>query len=122
VYDSDESKLGYAFYAEGMGVGMPGAEGLEKIAGPIVILVGIQDTETINQIHVISHKETPQLWSNLVRKGYLDLFSGLKVSDAYFIHDGGQIDAISGATLSSKLVLDTVRDSMLAKVELLESS
>jgi electron transport complex protein RnfG len=122
VYDSDQSKLGYAFYAEGMGVGVPGAEGLEKIAGPIIILVGIQDTETINKIYVISHHETPQLWNNLVRKGYLDLFSGLKVSDAYFTRDGGQVDVMSGATLSSTLVLETVRDTMLEKVALLESS
>lgn len=42
-----------------------------------------------------------------------------KIEDAYFKRDGGQIDAITTATLSSTAVLNTVRETALEKVKLL---
>lgn len=121
VYDNNRKQIGYAFYAEGMGEGIPAAEGEEKVAGPIVILVGMEDEETIRDIFVISHSETRGVWDNLVNQDYLGQFEGLKISDAYLMRDGGQVDSVSGATLSSKLVLNTVRDTTLEKFKLTES-
>lgn len=122
VYDTDKKQIGYAFYAEGMGEQVPAAEYLEgKNAGPIVILVGMEDEETIKDIFVVLHNETESIWDHLVRNDYLDQFKGLKISDAYFTRIGGQVDSITGATLSSKLVLNTVRDAAMEKFKTVES-
>jgi len=115
VYNTNKKQIGYAFYAEGMGVYIPPAEGEEKIGGPIIILVGLEDKETIKGIFVISHCETVGVWDLLVKKNYLNQFEGLKINDAYFTSSGGQVDSITGATLSSTLVLNTVRETALEK-------
>lgn len=120
VYDTNKTEIGYAFYAEGMGEGIPEAEGLVKYAGPVVILVGLRDTETINSIFVISHSETIMFWSLMIMHEYFAEFEGLKIEDAYFERVGGQVDGRTGATLSSLLVLNTVRKTALEKVVFIE--
>jgi electron transport complex protein RnfG len=120
VYNSGKNKIGYAFYAEGMGAEVPMTEGGRKVPGPIVILVGLEDKETINGIVVISHSETSWFWDLLIQKNYFAQFSELKIEAAYFKKDGGEVDGITGATLSSTLVLDTVREAAIEKVNLIE--
>ena len=115
VYDSGKKSIGYLFYANGMGETIPSGEGLSKTAGPIVILVGMEDAETLKGIYVVSHSETDIYWELLVRKDYFAQFKGLKVADAYFNYVGGEVDAVAGATTSCKLVLNTVRDTAKAK-------
>ncbi len=120
VYNSTETRIGYAFYAEGVGAEVPMTEGGRKVPGPIVILVGLKDKETINGITIISHSETSWFWDLLIQKNYFNQFVGLKIEDAYFKGDGGEVDVITGATLSSNLVLDTVREAALEKVKMLK--
>lgn len=110
VYDSGKKSIGYLFYANGMGETIPSGEGLSKTAGPIAILVGMEDAETVKGIHVVSHSETDIYWNSLVRQDYFSQFGGLKVEDAYFNYVGGEVDAVAGATTSCKLVLNTVRN------------
>jgi len=121
VYDNSGEKIGYAFYAEGMGKYVwGGPEAGTKIPGPIVILVGLEDKETIKGIFVVSHSETPGFWNWLIKENYFDQFIELKIKDAYFTRDGGQVDAATYATLSSTLVLDTVREAAMDKVKLIK--
>jgi Na+-translocating ferredoxin:NAD+ oxidoreductase RnfG subunit len=115
VYDGGRKALGYLFYANGMGETIPSGEGLSKTAGPIVILVGMEDAETLKGIYVVSHSETDLYWAQLVRKDYFAQFGGLKVEDAYFNYVGGEVDAVAGATTSCKLVLNTVRNTAREK-------
>jgi Na+-translocating ferredoxin:NAD+ oxidoreductase RnfG subunit len=120
VYDSGKKAIGYLFYAHGMGELIPAGEGLEKHPGPIVILVGLADTETIKGIHVVSHSETDIYWKSLVRKDYFAQFEGLKIEDAYFSFIGGGVDAVAGATTSCKLVMNTVKNTAKQKVVYIE--
>ncbi len=111
--------IGYSFYAEGMGEEVLSVQD-QKIPGPITILVGIRsDKETINNIFVIENNETLLYWQLLVKKNYFDKFVGLKIEDTYFKHDGGEVDVITGATLSSTSVLNLVREAALGKVKLI---
>lgn len=119
VYDSGKEELGYMFHAHGMGEMIPSGEGLSKPAGPIVILVGMEDVETLKGIYVVSHSETELYWASLVRKDYFAQFTGLKVEDAYFNYVGGEVDAVAGATTSCKLVLNTVRNTAKEKAVLI---
>jgi uncharacterized protein with FMN-binding domain len=53
----------------------------------------------------------------LIRENYFDQFARLKIEDAYFSRQGGKVDSVTGATLSSTLVLNTVREAALEKVK-----
>jgi electron transport complex protein RnfG len=121
VYDRIRNKIGYVFYAQGMGESVSGGPEIGvKIRGPTVILVGLEDRETIKGIYVVSHSETPGFWQYLIDKDYFNQFAGLKIEDAYFSRDGGLVDSVSYATLSSKLVLNTVRDTAMEKIKYIE--
>jgi Na+-translocating ferredoxin:NAD+ oxidoreductase RnfG subunit len=120
IYDGSRASIGYAFYAEGMGEEVMTSDG-GKIAGPIVILVGIKnDKETINNIYVTENNESPLFWKLLITENYLAQFAGLKIDDAYFRRDGGKIDCITGATLSSASVLSIVREAAIEKIPMID--
>jgi Na+-translocating ferredoxin:NAD+ oxidoreductase RnfG subunit len=102
-------EIGYAFYAKGMG-----------FIGEMEILVGLEDKETIKGIVIISYKDTPWFWNRLVKNDFFSLFIGLKIVDCVLDKDGGQVDGVTGATYSSKGVVDTVREAALGKVQYIE--
>jgi len=109
MYDNGRYEIGYAFYAEGRGYG-----------GKMVILVGLKDKETIKGIIVVSHYESWWYWDRLVESNFFDQFIGLKIEDCALKRyggGGGQVDGITGATVSSKAVVDIVREAALEKVK-----
>lgn len=108
---SNSDKVGYAFIAIGKGYG-----------GDINILVGLEDETTIKGITIISHKETPGLGSRIAESSFTDMFRGLNIADVALSRDGGQIDAITGSTISSSAVVDAVRTEAMEKVKLLKDS
>jgi electron transport complex protein RnfG len=108
IYDAGRNEIGYAFYAEGKGYG-----------SRIVILVGIEDKETLRGIDVISHNE--QLTMGYASKeldftAFSEQFAGLNIDDCYLRNDGGQVDAITRATISSDAVVRIVREAVLEKI------
>jgi len=108
---SNSDKVGYAFIAIGKGYG-----------GDINILVGLEDETTIKGITIISHKETPGLGSRIAESSFSDMFRGINIADVALSRDGGQIDAITGSTISSSAVVDAVRTEAMEKVKLLKDS
>jgi electron transport complex protein RnfG len=116
VYDGDLNVLGYAFYAEGMSYGFSNLE-VSKSAAPMVILVGLEDKNTIKGITVISQEETAYFWNLLEKNNFSAQFIGLSIADCYLKKDGGQIDSITGATYSSRSVIDIVREAIQEKAQ-----
>lgn len=102
-------KIGYAFLALGVGYG-----------GEISILVGLDDAETIKGIIIVSHQESPGLGARITESDFTNRFIGLDIDDVALIQEGGQIDGITGATISSKAVVDAVRETAMEKVKLIE--
>lgn len=90
-------------------------------SGEISIMVGFNMRGEIQNIFVIEHKETPGLGSKMTTLGFVNQFLGknpeymkLKVKK-----DGGDVDAITGATISSRaysqaiqLAFDTFKSSI----------
>jgi electron transport complex protein RnfG len=109
VIYSDGEQIGYAFEAVGSGYG-----------GDIKILVGLEDETTIKDITIVSHTETPGLGEKVTASAFTDQFTGLSVEDVALSRDGGKIDAITGATISSTAVVNAVRETALEKVKLLK--
>ncbi len=97
---------GYAFVAEGNGYG-----------GAISILVGINKDFIIQKISVLSNTETPGLGSRVAEDFFTDQFKGLTQQDIRLSKDGGKIDAITGATISSTAVTEAVRQSLEVRIE-----
>jgi len=108
---SDGAKVGYAFIAIGKGYG-----------GKIDILVGLEDETMIKGINIVSHLETPGLGARITESPFTNQFTGLDIANVALRQDGGQIDAITGATRSSRAVIEAVRTTAMEKVKLLKDS
>ncbi len=111
ILKANDKTVGYAFLATGMGY-----------KGEIKILVALQDETTVKGIVVISQSETPNLGSRITLPSFLNMFSGKKIEDIKLSSEGGQIDALTGSTISSRAVVDAVRNTALAKVQALPKS
>ena len=105
---SDGSKVGYAFLGVGVGYG-----------GNIDIVVGLENKTTLRGIAVIAHAETPGLGDKILAPDFTDKFVGLDTGEINLTRDGGKVDAITGATISSRAVVDGVRNAAMEKAELI---
>ena len=94
-------KIGYAFIAEGIGY-----------SGTIKTMVGMYQNGTITRIHVISQQETPGLGSRITERGFQTQFSAKRIEVIKLKQDGGAIDAITGATISSRAMTNSIHDKM----------
>jgi len=84
--------------------------------GAIVVMLGIAPDGKITGLYILKHSETPGLGAKIVEKGFLDQFVGksLASSKIYVKKDGGDIDQITGATISPRAVCLAVRQGLLA--------
>ena len=106
---SDEAEIGFAFLAMGKGYG-----------GNIDILVGLENETTVKGITIVSHLESPGLGARITESVFTDQFTGLTIDDVVLKRNGGQIDAITGASISSESVVDAIRATVIEKIESLE--
>lgn len=93
VYDATGSLIGYCVEVEGKGFG-----------GSIGLMVGYNAACEITGVRVVSHSETPGLGAKIKEAGFLDQYKG----NADEVTLGEEIDAIGGATISSRAVTDAV--------------
>lgn len=103
IYKKDTELIGYAFQANG--TGLWGSMTGHIAFGP--------DFEKILGINFIAHSETPGLGGRIDELWYKDQFRNItftKGSQAiiYRPADGGNVDAITGATLTSKSVKNMI--------------
>jgi electron transport complex protein RnfG len=82
--------------------------------GKITLLVGIGTDLNVAGVIVVSHTETAGLGSEVSREPWLAQFVGKGASGAFAVNkDGGEIQAVSSATISSRAVVrgvNAVRD------------
>jgi electron transport complex protein RnfG len=72
-------------------------------------LVGLDLDNKIIGIEVLSQQETAGLGANIAKESFLKQFIGKTKEELKIKKDGGQIDAITGATISSRAITDGVR-------------
>jgi electron transport complex protein RnfG len=63
-------------------------------------------------VQVLSHTETPGLGAKITTDAWTGQFTGKTRDQAALKKDGGAIDAISAATISSRAVTRAVHDAM----------
>jgi len=88
----------------GLAIEAPGPGGY---AGDIVVMIGIDLREKrMIGLEIIQHSETPGVGSKVEKSSFRKQWMGLPVDQSVELTaQGGQIDAISGATYSSKAVV-----------------
>ncbi len=108
-----------------------GAQGYD---GEVKVMVGWDKSlEKIMGIYVLSHTETPRLggnvdlinsantWANILkgtmvdesdkRPDFQEQFRGLALAEAKLKKDGGEVDSITSATITSRAVVNAVQKS-----------
>ena len=79
-------------------------------SGNISLMAGFSPEGTIINITVLEHKETPGLGTKMVEPAFKDQFNGKNPADFKLKvkKDGGPVDAITAATISSRAFCDAV--------------
>nr|MEE4269440.1 FMN-binding protein [Candidatus Krumholzibacteria bacterium] len=89
----------------GLAVEAPGHGGY---AGDIVIMIGLDRAR--NQmlgVEIVSHGETPGVGAQVEKEAFRQQWQGLSANEATALRgEGGAIDAITGATFSSRAMVD----------------
>ena len=106
---SNGAEIGFAFLAVGKGYG-----------GLIDILVGLENETTIKGVTIVSHLESPGLGARITESAFTDQFTGVNIADVTLRQKGGEIDAITGATISSRAVVEAIKATAMEKVKSLE--
>ncbi|MEE8093227.1 MAG: electron transport complex subunit RsxG [Gammaproteobacteria bacterium] len=89
-------------------------------SGPIHLLIGIADDGTVTGVRVTSHRETPGLGDviEIEKSDWILGFDGTSLSspplDGWAVsRDQGLFDAITGATITPRAVVDGVKNTLL---------
>lgn len=85
---------------------------MEGFSGKIELMVGLLEDGTINNTAVLAHKETPGLGDKMdaAKSDFPLQFKGKNPADfkLFVTKDGGNVDAITAATISSRAFCDAV--------------
>lgn len=89
-------------------------------AGPIRILVGIEYDGTVTGIRILEHRETPGLGDRIVssRSDWVFQFDGRSIRNPIaggwaITSDGGQFDQLTGASVTPRAVITTIRETLI---------
>lgn len=92
-----DNKAGMAVTAESKGFG-----------GAVTVMVGIDAKGAITGVKVTKHNETPGLGTKAADPGYLERYKGVTEAVGAHINDDANIDAVTGATITSNAVYGSV--------------
>ena len=78
-------------------------------SGKFTLMVGLDKNGAVNNITVLENKETPGLGTRMAEPEFKDQFKGRRGDKPFAVkNDDGDIDAITGATISSRAFCDAV--------------
>ena len=85
----------------------------KAFSGRFTLMVGFMPDGAISNVEVLEHQETPGLGNKIATPEFKDQFKGIRISDLpggklKVKKDGGTVDAISAATISSRAFCDAV--------------
>jgi electron transport complex protein RnfG len=78
--------------------------------GPIVLMVGVAPDGTVFRLEVLAQNETPGLGNRIEEPDFRQQFAGKSLAAARWQvkKDGGDFDQLSGATISSRAVVEAL--------------
>lgn len=106
------TELGTLFPAEsgGSSVGAAVQVAVGGYGGDVVVMVGFDADARVNAVSVLSHSETPGLGARITEPQFLQQFADAHPAQnaVAVAKDGGAIDALTAATISSRAVATAV--------------
>lgn len=93
--------VGYAVVVEERGYG-----------GKMRVVVGASPEGTVVGVRVVSQNETPGLGAKVAEEAFLGQFAGRRLEEIALKKDGGEIEAVTGATISSRAVVRAVKSGL----------
>ena len=84
-------------------------------SGNISIMMGVLPDGSLGGIEILNHAETPGLGSLIIEDSFKDQFKGRSLDNTNFKvkKDGGDIDQITGATISPRAVSGAVEKGLI---------
>lgn len=89
-------------------------------AGPIRLLIGIDDTGVLTAARVLRHRETPGLgdFIDSAKSDWIDQFEGKSLAAPDRLlwaleRDGGEFDQVTGASVTSRAVVQAIAATLL---------
>ena len=101
---ADDAKTQIAGYA------VPGLTA-KGYGGNIRLMVGLNPDRTVISYQVLAAAETPGLGSNLSTPAFIARFKDQPAANVKVTKDGGQIEALTSATITSRAVCDAIADA-----------
>ncbi len=86
----------------------PDSDNIAGFMGPTPLLIGLDATSKIVQVIALENNESPGFFDKVRSSGLLNAWNGLSVTEAA-THD---VDTVTGATFSSRSVIDSMRARM----------
>ncbi len=81
--------------------------------GPVSLAIEVDDEDTVRGLALIDHSETPSFVEDVREEELLARWDGLAIDEAV-AHD---VDVVSGATMTSRAIIETVRETLGHYVE-----
>ena len=114
--EKEPGTLWYGLDSEGAKIGIIIMIAPRGYAGPVEVMVGVDLEGRVTGIRVASPaeglKETPGLGLKARDDRFRDQFRGRAAPDIKLKRDGGTIDAISAATITSRAVTNGIREGI----------
>ncbi len=102
AYDANKKLLGYAVYSK------PASDGIRGYAGETPVLVALTPKKVIAGVYLLPNLETPRYVKSVADAGFFNHWNGLTVKKAL----KKEVDAVSGATMTSTSVAKSVRAAL----------
>lgn len=99
--DADNVVVGFTFLAS-----------LYGYSSNIKTMVGVKPDLIVNKIKIISQTETPGLGANCQQMEFQAQFSDQSSGDLVVDKDGGQIVSITGATITTRTIANSIRNGL----------
>jgi electron transport complex protein RnfG len=93
--------LGYTFIAAEIGY-----------SSTVQTMVGVDKDFKVLAIKVIDQAETPGLGANCTNESFSAQYSGMTLENLYVDKDGGAVVSLSGATITSRCITNSIRNSI----------
>ena len=84
---------------------------VSSFGGPMEMMVGVDKTGTVTGVRILSHADTPGLGAKATEPAFYEQFNGTSGTLAV-TKDGGSIEAITSATITSRAVTGGVNDAI----------
>jgi len=106
-FKSAGGELCYEAYDGGDLIGYGAMAEVQGMQDILTLAVGVDTDFVVTGVVVVSQKETPGIGDKIQKdEGFVAQFAGVGLDGLKLSDDGGAIDGISGATISSRYVTD----------------